>query len=63
MQFNAMKEALDPTAIEEAKNAMRYGPEMKARVMAMTPGTFCGSFYKRKDGTIVKYQTRPGRPK
>ena len=24
--------------------------------MALTPGTFCGKFYKRKDGTMVKYK-------
>ena len=58
MPFKAMKEALDPQALEDAMNAMRYGPEMKARVMALAPGTYCGTFYRRKDGTMVKYKKK-----
>ena len=54
----AMKEALDPQALEDAMKAMRYGPEMKARVMALAPGTYCGTFYRRKDGTMVKYKKK-----
>jgi len=55
-----MKEALDPQALEDAMNAMRYGPEMKARVMALAPGTYCGTFYRRKDGTMVRYEKKAG---
>jgi len=58
MPLKAMKEALDPQALEDAMNAMRYGPEMKARVMALAPGTYCGTFYRRKDGTMVKYKKK-----
>jgi len=53
-------EAMDPKAMVEAMKQL--APEKKARIIAMPPGSSCYPFYKRKDGTIVKYQTHPARP-
>ena len=48
MERKAMKLTIDPKAIEES--------EMRARIVALPPGSHYGRFYKRKDGTTAKYK-------
>ena len=54
-----MKEAMDLKAIEEAMK--QRVPERMARIIAMPPGSRCGAFRKRKDGTKVKDKEKPTR--
>ena len=54
-----LKEAMDPKAIEEAMK--QRVPERMARIIAMPPGSRCGAFRKRKDGTKVKDKEKPTR--
>ena len=49
------KEAMDLKLMEEAVN---HWPERIARIIALPAGSRCGEFYKRKDGTIVKYKDK-----